>query len=64
KQVKAVQQALADFGYGQVKPTGVPDAATRAAIEAFETVHKLPVTGEIGDRFLRELAAVTDRPVE
>jgi peptidoglycan hydrolase-like protein with peptidoglycan-binding domain len=64
KQVKAVQQALADFGYGQVKPTGVPDAATRAAIEAFETVHKLPVTGEISDRFLRELAAVTDRPVE
>jgi peptidoglycan hydrolase-like protein with peptidoglycan-binding domain len=64
KQMKAVQQALADFGYGQVKPTGVPDAATRAAIEAFETVHKLPVTGEVSDRFLRELVAVTDRPVE
>jgi peptidoglycan hydrolase-like protein with peptidoglycan-binding domain len=64
KQVKAVQQTLADFGYGQVKATGIPDAATRAAIEAFETVHKLPVTGQISDRFLRELAAVTDRSIE
>jgi peptidoglycan hydrolase-like protein with peptidoglycan-binding domain len=64
KQVKAVQQALADFGYGQVKPTGQFDAATRAAIEEFETVHKLPVSGQISERFLRELAEVTDRPIE
>ena len=64
KRMKAVQQALADFGYGQVKPTGNPDAATRAAIEEFETVHKLPVTGQISKRFLRELVAVTDRPLE
>jgi peptidoglycan hydrolase-like protein with peptidoglycan-binding domain len=64
KLVKAVQQALADFGYGQVKPTGISDVDTRAAIEAFETTHKLPVTGQISDRFLHELAAVTGRPIE
>jgi peptidoglycan hydrolase-like protein with peptidoglycan-binding domain len=64
KLVKAVQQALADFGYGQVKPTGISDTDTRTAIEAFETMHKLPVTGQISDRFLRELAAVTGRPIE
>ena len=64
KQIRAVQQALADFGYGQVKPTGIPDADTRAAIKEFETVHRLPLTGEINDRFLRELAAVTERPIE
>ena len=29
-----------------------------------ETVHRLPLTGEISDRFLHELAAVTERPVE
>ncbi len=64
KQVRAVQQALADFGYGQVKPTGHFDAATRQAIEEFEKVHKLPVTGQISDQFLKELVAVTDRPLE
>lgn len=64
KQIKAVQQALTDFGYGQVKPTGIADADTRAAIKEFETVHRLPLTGEISDRFLHELAAVTERPVE
>jgi peptidoglycan hydrolase-like protein with peptidoglycan-binding domain len=64
KLVKAVQQALADFGYGQVKPTGISDTDTHTAIEAFETMHKLPVTGQISDRFLRELAAVTGRPIE
>ncbi len=64
KQMKAVQQALTDFGYGQVKPTGIADADTRAAIKEFETVHRLPLTGEISDRFLHELAAVTERPVE
>jgi peptidoglycan hydrolase-like protein with peptidoglycan-binding domain len=64
KQMKAVQQALTDFGYGQVKPTGIADADTRAAIKEFETVHRLPPTGEISDRFLHELAAVTERPVE
>ena len=62
--MRAVQQALADFGYGQVKPTGHFDAATRQAIEEFEKVHKLPVTGQISDQFLKELVAVTDRPLE
>jgi peptidoglycan hydrolase-like protein with peptidoglycan-binding domain len=64
KQMRAVQQALADFGYGQVKPTGISDTDTRTAIEAFETMHNLPVTGQISDRFLQELAAVTGRPIE
>ena len=40
------------------------DDDTRAAIKEFETVHRLPVTGEISDRFLHELAAVSERPVE
>src|SRR5207245_1330926 len=36
KRVIALQRALADFGYGQIKPTGVVDAETQAAIEKFE----------------------------
>lgn len=62
--VLAVQRALADFGYGQIKPSGTMDSATRVAIEKFERDRKLPVTGQISDRFVRELSAMTGRPLE
>jgi peptidoglycan hydrolase-like protein with peptidoglycan-binding domain len=64
KRVLAIQQALADFGYGQIKPTGVYDRDTRAAIEKFERSRNLPVDGQITDRFVRELAGMTGRPLE
>jgi len=64
KRVAAVQRALADFGYGQIKPTGVFDPETRAAVEKFERDHRLPVTGQMSERFVRELAAMTGRPLE
>jgi len=64
KRVLAIQRALADFGYGQIKPSGAYDADTRTAIEKFERDHRLPVTGQISDRFVRELAAMTGRPLE
>jgi len=64
KRVLAVQRALADFGYGQIKPTGVEDADTRGAIEKFERDRKLPVTGTVSERLVRELAAMTGRPLE
>ena len=64
KQVLAIQRALADFGYGQIKPTGVYDSATQAAIEKFERDRRLPVTGQISDQLARELAAMTGRPLE
>jgi len=62
--VLAIQRALADFGYGQIKPTGVYDNDTRGAIEKFERERNLPVDGQITDRFVRELAAMTGRPLE
>lgn len=64
KRVLAVQRALADFGYGQIKPTGALDSDTRAAVEKFEREHSLPIDGQISDRFVRELAAMTGRPLE
>ena len=64
KQVLAIQRALADFGYGQIKPTGVFDAQTQGAIEKFERDRRLPVTGQISDGLVRELAAMTGRPLE
>lgn len=64
KRIVSIQRALADFGYGQIKATGVYDPETRSAIEKFEREHRLPVTGQISDRFVRELAAMTGRPLE
>ena len=64
KRVVAVQRALADYGYGQIRPTGMLDRETKAAIERFERERKLPVTGAASERVARELAAVTGRPLE
>ena len=36
KRVLALQRALAEYGYGQIKPSGVIDADTKTAIERFE----------------------------
>lgn len=62
--ITAVQRALSDYGYGQIKPTGIVDAPTSAAIEKFERTRRLPITGQISDRVVRDLAAMTGRPLE
>jgi hypothetical protein len=62
--VIALQRALADYGYGQIKATGIIDGDTRAAIEQFERERKLPITGQASDRVVRELAGMTGRPLE
>ena len=62
--VAAVQRVLSEFGYGQIKPSGILDAATSAAIERFEREHKLPATGLLSDRLVRELASMSGRPVD
>jgi peptidoglycan hydrolase-like protein with peptidoglycan-binding domain len=62
--VIALQRALAEYGYGQIKPSGVIDAETQAAIEKFERERRLPITGQASDRLVRELAAMTGRPLE
>jgi peptidoglycan hydrolase-like protein with peptidoglycan-binding domain len=64
QQVIAVQRALSDFGYGQIKASGVYDADTRAAIERFERERKIPVTGQISERLLRELGSMIGRPLD
>jgi peptidoglycan hydrolase-like protein with peptidoglycan-binding domain len=64
RQVMAVQRALSDFGYGQIKPTGMFDKDTKTAIEKFERERKMPITGDISERLVRELAARTGRPLE
>lgn len=64
KRIAAVQRALTEYGYGQLKATGMVGADTQAAIQKFERERKLPVTGQISDRMVRELAIVIGRPIE
>jgi hypothetical protein len=64
RRVAAVQRALAENGYGQLKPTGVVGSDTQAAILRFEKARKLPVTGQVSDRLVRELASTIGHPVQ
>jgi peptidoglycan hydrolase-like protein with peptidoglycan-binding domain len=64
KRLIAVQRALADFGYGPIQPTGVDDAQTRAAVERFERARRRPVSGHVSEQLVRDLAAMTGRPLE
>jgi peptidoglycan hydrolase-like protein with peptidoglycan-binding domain len=58
-----VQRALSQYGYGQLKQTGVVDAPTSAAIEEFERENNLPVTGKISDALLSDLATMVGHPL-
>jgi peptidoglycan hydrolase-like protein with peptidoglycan-binding domain len=62
--IVAVQRALTDFGYGPLKPTGIYDTETRSAIERFEKARRRPVSGQITDQLVRDLATLTGRPLE
>lgn len=62
--IEAVQRVLADYGYGQIKPNGVVGPETVAAIEKFERSRGLPATGRVTDRLVRELAAMTGKPLD
>jgi hypothetical protein len=64
RRVAAVQRALTEYGYGQLKPTGVAGSDTQAAIQKFERTRKLPVTGQVSDRLVRELAAMIGHPID
>lgn len=64
RRVASVQRALTEYGYGQLKPTGTVGSDTQAAIQRFERARKIPVTGQMSDRLVRELNAVTGRPID
>ena len=62
--VAAVQRALTDYGYGQIKATGTIGADTQAAIQRFERERKMPITGQMSDRLVRELGIATGKPIQ
>lgn len=57
--VKATQHVLAKLGYEPGPVDGIIGAGTRKAIEAFERERKLPATGRISGKLLREIMRVT-----
>jgi hypothetical protein len=64
RRVAAVQRALTEYGYGQLKPTGTIGPETQAAIQKFERERRIPVTGQLSDRLVHELAAAIGHPVD
>jgi peptidoglycan hydrolase-like protein with peptidoglycan-binding domain len=64
RRIAAVQRALTEYGYGQLKPTGTVGSDTQAAIQKFERARKIPVTGQMSDRLVRELAAMIGHPID
>jgi hypothetical protein len=64
RRVAAVQRALTDYGYGQLKPTGTVGSDTQAAIQKFEREHKMPLTGQVSDRLVRELTAMIGHAID
>jgi len=64
KSVAAAQRALVKLGYVAGKIDGVMGPGTRQAIERFERERKLPVTGELGPRTVKELSARAGLPIE
>ena len=64
RRVAAVQRALTQYGYGQLKPTGTVGTETQAAIQKFERERKIPVTGQMSDRLVRELTAMIGHPID
>jgi hypothetical protein len=64
RRVAAVQRVLTEYGYGQLRANGTAGADTQAAIQKFERDRKLPVTGQVSDRVVRELAAMIGHPID
>ncbi len=64
RRIAAVQRALTEYGFGQLKPTGTVGTETQAAIRKFEQARRMPVTGQMSDRLVRELVALTGRPID
>ena len=64
RRVAAVQRTLTEYGYGQLKPTGTVGSDTQAAIQKFERARKIPVTGQMSDRLVQELAAMVGHSID
>ncbi len=64
RRVAAVQRALTEYGYGQLKPSGTINSDTQAAIQKFERERRMPASGQVSDRLVKELSAMIGHPID
>lgn len=64
RRVAAVQRALTEYGYGQLKPTGTINADTLAAIQKFERERRIPLSGQVSEHLVHELSAMIGHPID
>jgi hypothetical protein len=62
--VLAAQQVLTQYGYGQIRPTGIMGPETAEAIRRFERSQGMPVTGQMSDRVVSALAHMSGRKID
>ena len=62
--VIAAQQVLTQYGYGQIRPTGIVGPETQDAIRRFERSQKMPVTGALSDQVVKALAQMSGRSLD
>ncbi|TDR88942.1 peptidoglycan-binding domain-containing protein [Enterovirga rhinocerotis] len=62
--VASAQKALAKLGYGPIASDGILGTQTKQALERFEREKKLPVTGTLGPRTVRQLASLSGISIE
>lgn len=64
RRVSAVQRALTEYGYGQLKADGAIGPETQAAIRKFETDRKKAPTGAMSDWLVQQVVILTGRPID
>jgi hypothetical protein len=64
RRVAAVQRALTEYGYGQLKPTGTIGPDTQAAIVKFERERRIPASGQMNEHLVHELSAMIGHPID
>jgi hypothetical protein len=64
RRVAAVQRALTEYGYGQLKPTGTIGSDTQAAIVRFERERRIPATGQMSERLVHELSVMIGHSID
>lgn len=64
RRVAQIQRALTEYGYGQLKATGVVGTDTQAAIKKFENDRRKPQTGQVSDWLIHEIVKLTGRPID
>jgi hypothetical protein len=64
RRIAAVQRALTQYGYGQLKADGAIGPETQAAIRKFEIDRKKAPTGAMSDWLVQQVVILTGRPID